>query len=64
MTEILIVYSTKIDAEMLRRRGDGSWPEIPDHVEPDSLVTVASIGFATTLREFHRTTALANHHPS
>jgi Uma2 family endonuclease len=58
--EILAVHSTRIEAELLRRGADGNWPEEPDiHTGSDTL-TLGSIGFATKLAAFYRTTALAS----
>jgi len=57
--EILILSSTKVEADLLRRRGDGSWPEIPERVEADEKLTLDSIDFTVPLRDVYRTTALA-----
>jgi Uma2 family endonuclease len=57
--EILVVSSTKIEAELLRRRDDGSWPEIPEHIGADDDLRLASVDFSIVLREIYRTTALA-----
>jgi Uma2 family endonuclease len=57
--EILAVHSTRIEAELLRRNGDDSWPEEPDMVTGLGALHLSSIGFTTTLAAFYRTTALA-----
>ena len=57
--EILIVHSTRLEAELLRRRADRSWPEEPDTVGPTGSLTLASIAFTTSLASFYRTTVLA-----
>ncbi|MFL5256140.1 MAG: Uma2 family endonuclease, partial [Rhodopila sp.] len=57
--EILAVHSTRIEAEPLRRGPDGNWPEIPEVVTGAETLRLASIGFATPLAAFYRTTALA-----
>jgi Uma2 family endonuclease len=57
--EIVILSSTKVEADLLRRRGDGSWPEIPERVGPDGKLTLDSIDFDVTLQDVYRTTALA-----
>ena len=59
VAEILIVSSTKIEAELLRRRSDGSWPETPERVGADAELTLASIDFTVALRDIYRTTVLA-----
>jgi len=57
--EILIVSSTKVEAELLRRRDDGSWPEIPERLGADANLELASVDFTVALRDIYRTTALA-----
>ncbi len=57
--EILAVRSTRIEAELLVRGPDGSWPAEPQMIGPDGNVTLASIGFDAPLATFYRTTALA-----
>ena len=57
--EIVIVSSTKVEADLLRRRADGSWPEIPERVEADGKLTLDSVDFTVPLRDVYRTTALA-----
>ncbi len=56
--EILAVQSTRIEAELLRRNIDGNWPEEPLILTQADTLTLASIGFTTTLTAFYRTTAL------
>jgi hypothetical protein len=57
--EILIVSSTKVEAELLCRRDDGSWPEIPERLAADRDLRLESIDFTVALRDVYRTTALA-----
>jgi Uma2 family endonuclease len=57
--EILAVHSTRIEAELLRRNADGSWPEEPDILTAADTLTLGSIDFATPLAALYRTTALA-----
>ena len=59
VVEILVVSSTKIEAELLRHRDDGSWPEIPERIGAGDYMKLASIDFSIVLRAFYRTTALA-----
>jgi Uma2 family endonuclease len=57
--EILAVRSTRIEAELLRRRDDGSWPAEPDIIGPAADLSLVSINFAAPLAAFYRTTELA-----
>ena len=57
--EILILNSVRIEAELLRRREDKTWPEQPDVVGAGAMLALASIGFASPLTAFYRTTSLA-----
>lgn len=59
VAEILVVRSTVMAAEILRRGPDGTWPQQPDIIGPDDELRLASIGFATKLRGVYRTTGLA-----
>jgi len=55
--EILVLFSIKIGADLLRRRKDGSWPQEPERVTDGDLV-LESIGFRTPLVDVYRTTRL------
>jgi Uma2 family endonuclease len=57
--EILAVHSTRIEAELLRRDSDGSWPEEPDILTGTDILALATIEFTINLAMFYRTTALA-----
>jgi Uma2 family endonuclease len=57
--EILVVHSTRIAAELLRRRGDGSWPENPDPVGPMDHLKLESIGLTLLLAALYARTHLA-----
>ncbi len=57
--EILAVHSTRIEAELLRRGADGSWPEEPDILTGSDTLTLSGIDFVTDLTAFYRSTALA-----
>ncbi|MGA9866794.1 MAG: Uma2 family endonuclease [Acetobacteraceae bacterium] len=57
--EILIVHSTRVEAELLRRREDGNWPETPEVIGPSGALELASVGFSSPLAALYRTTALA-----
>jgi Uma2 family endonuclease len=57
--EILAMHSTGIEAELQRCGGDGNWPDAPEIVTGSDALRLASVGFATALNAFYRTTALA-----
>jgi Uma2 family endonuclease len=57
--EILVLDSTKIGAELLRRLPDGSWPEQSQAIGADEALTLQSIGFSCPLRAVYRATRLA-----
>lgn len=58
--EILLVHSTRIGAELLRRGPDGLWPEGPALLGPeDRLVLDGVEGFEVPLVALYRTTPLA-----
>jgi len=55
--EILVLFSIKVGADLLRRRDDGSWPQEPERITDGDLV-LDSIGFRTPLADIYRTTRL------
>ena len=57
VTEILTVSSTSMDAEVLRRGGDGAWREAVV-VGADDVVALESVGFEVVLREFYGTSGV------
>ena len=57
--EILVVHSTRIEAELLRRAPDGSWPGLPARGGPVDALVLASIDFSIPLTALYRTTTLA-----
>ena len=57
--EILIVDSTRMAAEMLRRQPDGSWSEQPERLGAPAELVLSGIGFSTPLAALYRTTFLA-----
>jgi Uma2 family endonuclease len=57
--ELLVVHSTRIEAELLRRRPDSMWPEQPDMLGVDAILTLESIEFSAPLTALYRTSALA-----
>lgn len=59
VSEILIVSSTEISAEVLRRLPDGSWPQQPDFVSRDGDIRIESIGLVVSLLSVYATTTLS-----
>jgi Uma2 family endonuclease len=57
--EILILHSTKIAGELLRRRADASWPEEPTGIGPDDILTLTSVDLACPLADLYARTHLA-----
>jgi Uma2 family endonuclease len=58
VTEIVAIHTTRIEAELLRRQGDGSWPKEPEAVKADGTLMLRSIGFSAPLAMLYRTTTL------
>jgi Uma2 family endonuclease len=56
--EIVVVHSTAIVAEILRRAPDGMWLQQPDVIGADSELRLNGIGFAAPIREIYRTSGL------
>lgn len=56
--EILVVNSVRIEAELLRREADGTWPGQPEMVRDDATLPLHSIDLALPLRALYRTTSL------
>ncbi len=59
VAEILVVSSTEIRAELLRRGPDGNWPASPEVIAVGDLVHLQTIGFEQPLASAYRTTVLA-----
>jgi Uma2 family endonuclease len=57
--EVLVVNSTVLEAELLRRNADGIWPEVPLRLGPEDALEFTSIGFSVPLAALYRTTTLA-----
>ena len=57
--EIVVVHSTRVLAELLRRGADGHWREQTEKIEPDGTLRLESIGFSCRLREAYAQTHLA-----
>ena len=58
VAEILIVESEKIEAQLLRRQADGSWPQEPESVSSGGTIRLDSIGLEFGLAEAYRDTHL------
>jgi Uma2 family endonuclease len=57
--EILLLHSTGIEAELLRRAPDASWPEQPRSIGATDALELDSIGFRCCLAELYAGTHLA-----
>jgi Uma2 family endonuclease len=60
VAEIVVITSWRIEAEILRRLPDGSWPERPEKIGRDEPLRIARIGFEEPLHEIYRTTDLVH----
>jgi hypothetical protein len=49
----------RIEAELVHRYADGSWPDEPNTLTASDEVTLGGIDFATSHAALYRTTALA-----
>lgn len=58
VTEILVLSSTRMEAELLRRDTSGLWPDAPVIIASGGSVTLDSIGFTAPLDAFYRTTSI------
>jgi Uma2 family endonuclease len=56
---VLVVNGTRVEADLLRRNADGTWPELPMRVGPEYALRLDSIGFSVPLAPVYRTTTLA-----
>jgi Uma2 family endonuclease len=56
--EIVVVHATRMLAEVLRRDGQGNWPEEPEEIGPDRTMRLESIAFTCPLREIYAQTHL------
>jgi hypothetical protein len=57
--EIVVVHSTRVLAEVLRRGEDGHWPEQPEQIGTGDTLRLHSIAVAFPLREAYAQTHLA-----
>jgi Uma2 family endonuclease len=56
--EILVLHTSEIRADLVRRQDDGSWPDDPSPLVPGDTVKLRSIEFATPLAAIYRTSGL------
>ena len=56
--EILVLHSMAVAANVLRRKPDGTWPDVPERVTDSDLV-LDSVGLRVLLRSVYRLTRLA-----
>lgn len=59
LTEILVVQSPSLGAQVFRRDARGAWPAEPNVVSVDGTITLTSIGFELPIAEVYRDTYLA-----
>jgi Uma2 family endonuclease len=57
--EIVVVHSTRVLAELLRRDHEGNWPEQPQEIGAAGTLRLESIGFACPLTNIYAQTLLA-----
>ncbi len=60
LREIVIVQSTRIEALLLRRQTDGSWPPNPTTISPGETLTFDSIDFSMPLQAAYKKTYLTS----
>jgi hypothetical protein len=56
--DILLLQSSRIEAELLCRQADGNWPANPTILRGNDPLTLPSIGFTVPLAALYRTTGL------
>jgi Uma2 family endonuclease len=58
VSEIILVTSWEIAAEVLRRDAGGNWPKLPEKPARDDVLRIDRIDFEIPLRDLYRTTDL------
>jgi Uma2 family endonuclease len=56
--ELLVVHSTRIEAELPTRNADGTWPAQPEILGADGALSLTSVSYAVPLTALYRRTAL------
>jgi Uma2 family endonuclease len=56
--EIVVVRSTRIEAELLRRLPDGNWPKEPQVLHAGDVLTLISVELSVVLDLFYETSSL------
>jgi Uma2 family endonuclease len=59
VAEIVLIHSTSIAAEVLRRQKDASWPAEPQYIDAAGELVLESIDFRVPLRAAYRTSGIA-----
>lgn len=57
--EIVVVHSTRILAEVLRRDAEGNWPEQPEVTGPSGTLRLECVGFSCPIAAIYAQTPLA-----
>lgn len=58
--EILIIDSTEVAAQVLRRDEEGNWPQAPETVGPGGIIRLHSVDLNLPLADVYRDTHLAD----
>jgi Uma2 family endonuclease len=58
VAEIVVLHSTAVAVEVLRRGPSGAWPRQPETIDAAGTLCLDGIGFAAPLRDTYRTTDL------
>ena len=59
VSEIVLVSSTSIAAEVLRRQTDATWPGEPQYIDAEGKLVLESIGLRIPLRAAYRTSGVS-----
>ena len=58
VSEVLLLSSADVQAELLRRDSDGNWPLRPARLGREDMLQLVSIGYEGRVVDFYRTTDL------
>lgn len=56
--EVVVLQSSRIEADLLMRQGDGHWPPSPVRLGPDGLLALPSLGFEFAVKALYAKTYL------